>query len=117
MMAMKPTFGNTLSTEKQLVYMNIKQERLALFSVGVASGTIIGHLVVKHFNIRYSKCTVFALAYMFATAFYLIVPKHDYMIYHLSKDQIKDWMVVYNRMKTANAIFFTLAVVSLIVRV
>lgn len=104
------------STQKE-IYQTVKEERLMLFSVGMVSGALVSKYVVSVLKLPYPKCTIFALTYMFAVLFYTVVPKSTYMVYHLNHDQQREWMTIYNKMKVTNALFFTLAVVSLIIRV
>lgn len=99
------------------VYDTVKQERMMLFSIGMISGGLISKYFVSSLKVPYPKCTIFALTYMFAALFYTVVPKSTYMVYHLKEDQQKEWMLIYDKMKITNALFFTLAVVSLIIRV
>ena len=118
MLACKPSKKMLdLTPIQQEIYDTIKQERLMLFSIGMLCGALVSTYFVTVLKLPYPKCTIFALTYLFAVLFYTVVPKSTYMVYHLNGDQQKEWMHVYNKMKITNALFFTLAVVSLIIRV
>ena len=106
-----------LTPIQQEIYDTIKQERLMLFSIGMISGALLSKYFVAVLKIPYPKCTIFALTYMCAVLFYTVVPKSTYMMYHLNGDQQREWMYISNKMKITNALFFTLAVVSLIIKV
>ena len=106
-----------MSAMQKEIYETIKQERLMLFTIGLISGALVSKYIVYLLKIPYPKCTIFALAYMWSVLFYSVAPKSTYMMYHLAPDQQKQWMLVYQQMKVLNALFFTLAVVSLILRV
>ena len=106
-----------LTPMQQEIYDTVKQVRLMLFSIGIISGALVSKYFVAVLKVPYPKCTIFALTYMFAVLFYTVAPKSTYMVYHLTEDQQREWMTIYNKMKVTNALFFTLAVVSLIIRV
>ena len=106
-----------LSPIQKEIYESIKQERMVLFTVGLVSGALVSKYIVNVLKSPYPKCTIFALSYMWSVLFYSVAPKSTYMTYHLTPEQQKDWMIIYQRMKVLNALFFTLAVVSLILRV
>lgn len=110
-------FENNLSDEQRSVYNNIKVERAFLFSLGVYSGLSLSLIILRNTQSNYPKCMVFALSYVLASIFYMVIPKRKYMIEELRQDQIQNWLVIYNKMKIANALFFGIAVVALIVKI
>ena len=110
-------FESTLSDEQRSIYKNIKTERTFIFSLGVYTGLLVSYVVLRRSNTNYPTCTGFALSYVIASTFYMIVPKSKYMIEELRQDQMKDWLYIYNNMKIANALFFGLAVITLILKV
>lgn len=118
-LACKPSKSMMNLTPQQVkIYEMVKSERLALFSVGIFSGAVISSLFVMNLNVLYPKCTIFSLTYLFASLVYTVIPKTTYMMYHLKDDeQKKKWMYIYDKMKITNSLFFTLAVVSLIIKV
>lgn len=116
-LALKPSsFQRELVGYQKVVYEKIKQERLTLFSVGIMFGAIVAVLVNSMYTNKYPRCTIFAITYIFAVFFYTVSPKSTYMIYHLDNEQIRVWKNVYKRMKTVNAMFFTLALTTLVIR-
>lgn len=116
--ALKPRdFEASLDDHQAIVYDKIKQERLTIFSIGIVSGAILSLLYVRKSPVTYTNCTIFSLTYMFATAFYMVVPKSTYMLTHLHMNQLENYLLVYNRMKIVNSFFFSLAVTSLILKI
>jgi len=106
-----------LSDGQKQIYEMVKEERLFIFSVGTLLGAIVSFLVVTWTKLQYPKCAFFSLTYLFSVLFYTVAPKSTYMYDHLQDSQKKDWIQVYNKMKITNAMFSTLAVAALIIRI
>ena len=94
------------------VYNNIISERRNLYFQGLLLCLVISYFslfFVKTVN-RFHRITFFlAITILTSVVYYLLVPKSDYMLNHLTtSEENKAWLDVYNSMKHRYLIGFLL---------
>lgn len=93
----------TLSPELDQVYDNIARERRNHYIQGLIIGLLISFFVLSNSRItnRTYKITLFfAITLTSGLLYYLLMPKSDYMLNHLTTpEENKAWLEVYKTMK------------------
>lgn len=93
-----------LSPELAIKYNKIVLERRNLYIQGLILGLFIAYFVLKiqaPVNDFHKITLVLAIALPFCAIYYMLMPKSDYMLNHLSsKEEIQAWLKVYKTMKT-----------------
>jgi len=102
-------FMNILSDDKKQIYQNIAMERFKIYTIGGLFGILLAFLylwILKNkktpwfHNDSMKICSFVAIILATQVIFYLLYPKSDYMIYHLtSKEEVDAWMNTYLAMK------------------
>lgn len=101
-------YKQKMSRDLQIRYENIARERMMISYYGYGLGIIISLLIiyyntsVKHNKLNTSSlvCTVVASSFMVNYFYYMLSPKSDWMLDHITnKEQIKLWLQVYREMQ------------------
>jgi uncharacterized protein YacL len=99
----KNTVAKTLSPELSLKYQNIATERRNIYILGLAVGLVCAALVLNFAsleNVFYKTVVCLATVTSVSALVYLLTPKSDYMLNHLTtQEQTKAWLQVYRHMK------------------
>ena len=67
---------------------------------------------LKSVDKKTAMCLVVATSFLTNYFYYILSPKSDYMLLHLTKkDQIKEWLRVYKTMQYVNHLGFALGIV------
>lgn len=93
-------FYDSLSAEQKAIYQNIKKERLKIFIQASIAGLVAGLIVLylmsaEKVNKIGAGCIFLAAAFSTQYFWYIIAPKTDWMVLHLSEDQIPIWQTLY----------------------
>jgi hypothetical protein len=107
-----------LSKELAEKYENIIEERRNHYFIGLALGVVIAYFFVNSFKIKntfFKTSSFFSVALIIAGAVYMLTPKSDYMLTHLTtKEQNKVWLEIFETMKSRFALGFILGAVAII---
>ena len=104
----KQNFKNVLNINQQQIYENIIKERRNIYFIGYILGIILSIICYfiskKIFKIRFNNtsliCFIGAITFITNYLFYILYPKSDYMLLHLSdKKQIQEWLDIYKKMQ------------------
>jgi len=101
-------YKSSLSSDLQKRYEKISKERLSISYQGYALGVILS-LGVIFYNLKFkgSKirttsliCTVIATAFLTNYFYYMLYPKSDWMLNHMtSQQEVKGWLLMYREMQ------------------
>jgi len=101
-------YKSSLSSDLQRRYEKITQERANISYQGYALGVILS-LGIIFYNIRFKRssmntsglvCTVVATAFVTNYFYYMLSPKSDWMLDHMSnKEEVKAWLLMYREMQ------------------
>ena len=102
-----------LDERQKIIYNDIVQNRLKIFLFGLVFGIILAYSLVTKLNIDRSNkiCVFIIITIIVNTIIYTLTPKKDWMLRHLSKDQIDKWIVIYNQMKIQKIVGLSLGIV------
>jgi hypothetical protein len=97
------TFYDSLTPQQQQIYQTIKKERLRIFLQASIAGLIIGLAVlyvmsvnnIEKVNKIGAGCILLATAFATQYFWYMIAPKSDWMVLHLTQSQIPTWQQLY----------------------
>ena len=120
----KQDFLNVLNIKQQQTYENIINERKNIYFMGYVLGIILSiigyYLTKKLLKVRYNNvsliCFVGAVTFVTNYLFYILYPKSDYMLLHLSdKRQITEWLNIYRKMQYKFHLGFVLGIIAVII--
>ena len=102
-----------LDERQKIIYNDIVQNRLKIFLFGLVFGIILAYSLVTKLNIDRSNkiCVFIIITIIVNTIIYTLTPKKDWMLRHLSKDQIDKWIIIYNQMKIQKIVGLSLGIV------
>lgn len=106
-------FVKLLDSRQKEIYNSIIQERLKIYICGYIVGLILATLVVFSLksNSMQNICVFVTIATGVNYLYYVIHPKSNYMLNHLtSVEQNKAWLKIYRNMKRNYIIGFMLGV-------
>jgi uncharacterized membrane protein YeaQ/YmgE (transglycosylase-associated protein family) len=120
----KQNFKNVLNIKQQQIYENIISERRNIYFMGYILGIILSiigyYLSKKIFKIRYNNtsliCFIGAVTFVTNYLFYILYPKSDYMLLHLSdKKQIQEWLKIYKKMQFKFHMGFVFGIIAVMI--
>ena len=101
-------YKSSLSSDLQKRYEKITKERTNISYQGYALGVILS-LGIIFYNLKIKRsrmnttalvCTVVATAFVTNYFYYMLSPKSDWMLNHMSNQQeIKSWLLMYREMQ------------------
>jgi len=101
-------YKSSLSSDLQKRYEKITKERTTISYQGYALGVILSlgiifyNLKIKHSRMNSTAlvCTVIATAFVTNYFYYMLSPKSDWMLNHMSNQQeVKSWLLMYREMQ------------------
>ena len=111
-------YEDTLNEKQLSIYKKIVQERLTISIYGYIIGLILS-LIIIIVNYKYYKinkkiiiCLVGSITFIVHYFYYTLTPKSDWMLLHIEKEQNKDWLNMYNTMKTNYHFSFVIGIIS-----
>lgn len=120
----KQDFYDVLNENQKTLYEQITEERKRIYYMGFILGIILSYIVYyinkKVWNQRLNNmslvCLVGAVTLVTNYLFYILYPKSDYMLLHLSdKRQIEEWLKIYKTMQFKFHIGFVLGIIAVMV--
>lgn len=102
-----------LNSHQKEIYNDIVKDRLKIFLIGLVFGIGIAYSLVTNINLdRSNKICIFIITTIIVnTIIYTIYPKKDWILRHLTKDQIDNWIKIYNEMKIKKIVGMSLGIV------
>jgi hypothetical protein len=101
-------YKSSLSSDLQKRYEKISEERTNISYQGYALGLILS-LGIIFYNIKIKRssmntsalvCTVIATAFVTNYFYYILSPKSDWMLDHITnKEEVKAWLLMYREMQ------------------
>ena len=99
----KEAFYKTLNPSLKKRYENIIEERKSIYFKGFGLGIILSAIVILSCNTRkpvHMACLAGAITFSITYLFYIIHPKSDYMILHLTTEKERSaWLDIYRSMQ------------------
>jgi len=102
------TYEQTLKPEQKALYEKIVQERTSTYYMGYGLGVLLAVLFIIY-NTRFRKvplsamplvCIVVSLSFLTNYFYYVLSPKSNYMLDHLtSPEETTAWLVMYKGMQ------------------
>ena len=117
-------FKDTLNEKQKKTYKDITDERRKIYYQGFLIGLLLSIIIVYLFNKSLSPvfnktstlCIVGATSFLTNYLYYILTPKSDYMLLHLTnKNQINEWLNVYKKMQYINHLGFALGIVGVVI--
>jgi len=122
----KSEFKNTLTNKQKAIYENIINERKNIyyggFILGIALSLLALYIGEKYLFFIDKKnkatlpkvCTVASITFITNYFFYILYPKTDYMLLHLTnKAQIEGWLAIYKKMQYKFHFGFVLGIIAI----
>jgi hypothetical protein len=122
----KSEFKNTLTSKQKAIYENIINERKNIYYGGFILGIALSLLALyigenylffidkKNKAILPKVCTVATITFITNYFFYILYPKTDYMLLHLTnKAQIEGWLAIYKKMQYKFHFGFVLGIIAI----
>ena len=101
-------YKSSLSSDLQNRYDKISKERMMISYQGYALGVILS-LGIIFYNLKIKRtklnntslvCTVIATAFITNYFYYMLSPKSDWMLNHMSnQEEVKSWLLMYREMQ------------------
>lgn len=101
-------YKSSLSSDLQKRYENISNERTNISYQGYTLGVILSFIII-FYNLTFKRspmntttlvCTVVATAFITNYFYYMLYPKSDWMLNHMTnKEEIKAWLLMYREMQ------------------
>jgi len=100
-------YKSSLPNNLQKRYENISKERMTISYYGYVLGLLISLFIIFYnLKIKGSKmntfslvCTVMATCFLTNYFYYMLSPKSDWMLNHISnQEQVKAWLLMYREM-------------------
>ena len=120
----KQNFMNVLNIKQRELYENIIKERKNIYYMGYCLGiilSVLGYFISKKiFKIRFNNvpliCFVGAITFVTNYLFYILYPKSDYMLLHLTdKKQIEEWLSIYKKMQYKFHMGFVIGIIAVMI--
>jgi uncharacterized protein YacL len=117
-------FKETLNEKQKKTYKEITEERRNIYYRGYVLGLILSILVVymlnnwsfSNLNKTTTLCIIGATSFLTNYLYYILTPKSDYMLLHLTeKNQISEWVNVYKKMQYVNHFGFALGIIGVVI--
>jgi len=115
-------YEDSLSPQLLPIYQNIVKERMQISMQGYAIGFFLSlAFLIYNTKIRNvplstipTLCSFIFISYIVNHLYYMIMPKSDHMLKHLTKkEEIDAWLTMYDFMKTQFHISFAIGLVAL----
>ena len=116
-------YKSSLSSDLQKRYEKITKERANISYQGYALGVILS-LGIIFYNLKIKKstqsvnttslvCTVIATAFITNYFYYMLSPKSDWMLNHMSnQEEVKSWLLMYREMQFNYHMGLTLGIIA-----
>ena len=113
-------YKSSLSSDLQKRYEKIKNERANISYQGYALGVILSlGIIFYNLKIKSSKmnttslvCTVIATSFLTNYLYYMLSPKSDWMLNHMSnQEEVKSWLLMYREMSFNYHMGLTLGII------
>jgi uncharacterized membrane protein YkgB len=113
-------YKSSLSSDLQKRYEKITNERANISYQGYALGVILSlGIIFYNLKIKSSKmntaslvCTVIATAFVTNYFYYMLSPKSDWMLNHMSnQEEVKSWLLMYREMSYNYHMGLTLGII------
>ena len=120
----KTNFLNVLTSKQKEIYEEIINERKTIYYLGYGLGILLAIFIIfilkKILKIRFNNmslvCLVGSIVFITNYLFYILYPKSDYMLLHLSdKRQITEWLKIYRKMQYKFHLGFVFGIIAVIV--
>ena len=120
----KQDFLNVLNEKQKITYKNIISERKNIYFMGYGLGILLSILTIyiskkilrTRFNTISLVCLVGSITFVTNYLFYILYPKSDYMLLHLSdKKQIVEWLNIYKKMQFKFHIGFVIGIIAVMI--
>jgi len=120
----KTDFLNVLTSKQKDTYEKIINERKTIYYMGYVIGILLAIFAIfimkKVFKICFNNislvCLVGSIVFVTNYLFYILYPKSDYMLLHLSdKRQITEWLKIYRKMQYKFHLGFVFGIIAVIV--
>jgi len=120
----KTNFLNVLTSKQKDTYEKIINERKTIYYMGYVLGILLAiftiYIMKKVLKIRFNNmslvCLVGSIVFVTNYLFYILYPKSDYMLLHLSdKRQITEWLKIYRKMQYKFHLGFVFGIIAVIV--
>jgi hypothetical protein len=120
----KTNFLNVLTSKQKEIYEEIINERKTIYYMGYGLGILLAIFTIfimkKVLKIRFNNmslvCLVGSIVFVTNYLFYILYPKSDYMLLHLSdKRQITEWLKIYRKMQYKFHLGFVFGIIAVIV--
>lgn len=120
----KTNFLNVLTSKQKDTYEKIINERKTIYYMGYVLGILLAiftiHIMKKVLKIRFNNmslvCLVGSIVFVTNYLFYILYPKSDYMLLHLSdKRQITEWLNIYRKMQYKFHLGFVFGIIAVII--
>lgn len=120
----KTNFLNVLTSKQKDTYEKIINERKIIYYMGYVLGILLAiftiYIMKKVLKIRFNNmslvCLVGSIVFVTNYLFYILYPKSDYMLLHLSdKRQITEWLNIYRKMQYKFHLGFVFGIIAVIV--
>ena len=120
----KTNFLNVLTSKQKDTYEKIINERKTIYYMGYVLGILLAiftiYIMKKVLKIRFNNislvCLVGSIVFVTNYLFYILYPKSDYMLLHLSdKRQITEWLNIYRKMQYKFHLGFVFGIIAVIV--
>ena len=120
----KIEFLNVLSSEQKNTYEKLINERKNIYYMGYAVGILLSIIILfimkKILKMRFNNislvCLVGSIVFVTNYLFYILYPKSDYMLLHLSdKRQITEWLKIYRKMQFKFHLGFVLGIIAVMI--
>jgi len=120
----KTDFLNVLTSKQKDTYEKIINERKTIYYMGYVIGILLAIFAIfimkKVFKIHFNNislvCLVGSIVFVTNYLFYILYPKSDYMLLHLSdKRQITEWLKIYRKMQYKFHLGFVFGIIAVIV--
>jgi hypothetical protein len=121
----KSEFKKTLTSKQKEIYEKIISERKNIYYGGFALGIALSILALyigenylffidKKYKATLPKvCTITTITFITNYFFYILYPKSDYMLLHLTnKAQIEGWLAIYKKMQYKFHFGFVLGIIA-----
>ena len=114
-------YKSSLSSDLQKRYEKISNERMMISYQGYAFGVILSlgiifyNLKIKSLKMNTSAlvCTVIATAFITNYFYYILSPKSDWMLNHMSnQEEVKSWLLMYREMQYNYHMGLTLGIIA-----
>ena len=125
----KSEFKKTLTNKQKVIYENIINERKNIYYGGFILGIALSFLAIfigerylffidkkSNTNLVPKVCIVATITFITNYFFYILYPKTDYMLLHLTdKTQIQGWLAIYKQMQYKFHFGFILGIIAVVI--